>query len=305
MTVPPEVTYVVDTSAFQGNVNFQAVSAVCGGAWAKVSEGTGYEDPYWPNDKAGMLAEEARIVGGGYLFLHEGDGAGQADYFAELAGDLTGLGIFIDGEPVPKFGSYPQRSDVMAAAARLREDYPTHKIGGYLPKWYWGQMPFAGVVDWMFASEYTFGEGTPEQLYQQVPGYFWDSYGGLPVEVLQFSSSAVIPGVSGLVDVSAFRGDQAAYRELVLGGPPPHVPVWPYAATDYFGAKHHNGYAGGRAQQVVATWQRQLNADGFRVAADGLFGPATEAQCKAFQSASGLVVDGLVGPRTWAATWSA
>ncbi|MTE19444.1 hypothetical protein F0L17_09950 [Streptomyces sp. TRM43335] len=34
-------------------------------------------------------------------------------------------------------------------------------------------------------------------------------------------------------------------------------------------------------------------------ALDGLFGPQTLAAVKEFQRRNGLVVDGIVGPRTW------
>jgi peptidoglycan hydrolase-like protein with peptidoglycan-binding domain len=34
---------------------------------------------------------------------------------------------------------------------------------------------------------------------------------------------------------------------------------------------------------------------------DGIFGPGTEVRVRRLQSASGLVPDGIVGPRTWAA----
>lgn len=37
------------------------------------------------------------------------------------------------------------------------------------------------------------------------------------------------------------------------------------------------------------------------VAADGVFGPATEAAVIAFQRSKGLVADGVIGPATWAA----
>jgi hypothetical protein len=60
--------------------------------------------------------------------------------------------------------------------------------------------------------------------------------------------------------------------------------------------------AGGGATRVrsrgsaVRTLQRALG-----IAADGVFGPATQRAVKRFQRAHGLAADGVVGPATWAA----
>ncbi len=47
--------------------------------------------------------------------------------------------------------------------------------------------------------------------------------------------------------------------------------------------------------------QRMLVQHRFKVATDGIFGPATEAAVRSFQSQRHLAVDGIVGPKTWAA----
>lgn len=50
---------------------------------------------------------------------------------------------------------------------------------------------------------------------------------------------------------------------------------------------------------AVKIMQLAVNAKGFALVGDGIFGPATDNAVKAFQSSRGLTVDGIVGPMTW------
>jgi peptidoglycan hydrolase-like protein with peptidoglycan-binding domain len=55
----------------------------------------------------------------------------------------------------------------------------------------------------------------------------------------------------------------------------------------------------GEEEHPVKTLQYLLRAHGQGIAADGIFGPSTEAAVKAVQQANGLPADGIVGPQTW------
>lgn len=55
----------------------------------------------------------------------------------------------------------------------------------------------------------------------------------------------------------------------------------------------------------VRTWQARMRARGWRLDVDGVYGPASDGVCRAFQRQKHLVVDGIVGPRTWNAAWTA
>ena len=52
--------------------------------------------------------------------------------------------------------------------------------------------------------------------------------------------------------------------------------------------------------QHVMTAQRRMQARGYDVAPDGIFGPQTEAATRQFQRANGLTADGIIGPKSWA-----
>ncbi len=57
----------------------------------------------------------------------------------------------------------------------------------------------------------------------------------------------------------------------------------------------------GDEEHPVRTLQHLLRAHGSAVVVDGDFGPRTERAVRDFQQRERLAVDGIVGPRTWAA----
>ena len=54
----------------------------------------------------------------------------------------------------------------------------------------------------------------------------------------------------------------------------------------------------------VRTWQGRMAQRGWRIDADGVFGPDTLRVVKAFQQEKRLGVDGEIGPITWRAAWA-
>jgi len=57
----------------------------------------------------------------------------------------------------------------------------------------------------------------------------------------------------------------------------------------------------GSIGEAVKLLQARLNAHGAKLKVDGLFGPKTHDVVRWFQGTKGLVIDGIVGPRTWKA----
>lgn len=223
----------IDASSFQGNVNWVQVDASTDFGAEKVTEGAplpgrpGYVNPYWPAAKAALQqrAKASGFVPMAYMFMDASPaGAPQAEWFHVNAGDLTGFGIAVDLERAPD-GS-PSVQAARDCVARLRQLYPHHPIGGYAPHWYTGSADLT-FFDWTWASSYVSGSGTPQSLYPSVPASWWDPYGGMTPLLLQFTSSAAVPGVGGLVDCSAYKGTPAELAAAVLPKkdpppPPPH-----------------------------------------------------------------------------------
>lgn len=94
--------------------------------------------------------------------------------------------------------------------------------------------------------------------------------------------------------------------------PPPSgdAPPFPFPSGHYLGQPDpdpacHSGYYSETDADAVNVWQAQMAARGWTITADGRYGPGSESVCRSFQAEKGLSVDGLTGPSTWAASWSA
>lgn len=55
----------------------------------------------------------------------------------------------------------------------------------------------------------------------------------------------------------------------------------------------------------VAIWQQRMKQRGWRITIDGDYGPQSSGIARQFQKEKRLEVDGVVGPKTWSASWEA
>lgn len=55
----------------------------------------------------------------------------------------------------------------------------------------------------------------------------------------------------------------------------------------------------------LRAWQQRMRDRGWTVTSDGYYGSQTRSVAIAFQREKGLVADGLIGPATWSAAWTA
>jgi hypothetical protein len=117
----------------------------------------------------------------------------------------------------------------------------------------------------------------------------WDSR----AQLQQYSNDHRINGVG----VDYDRAVHDDYGQWKAGGTSaPHAPAWPGRYLTQPPVMHGDD---------VRTWQARMRARGWSIAADGAYGPGSEAVCRAFQREKGLGVDGIVGPATWKAAWEA
>jgi peptidoglycan hydrolase-like protein with peptidoglycan-binding domain len=123
------------------------------------------------------------------------------------------------------------------------------------------------------------------------------------VQLYQHSVNVHIGALSCDLD-TAFAADFGQWRPVSGAAPTPPAPPFPYSPTHYLGTARDDPACHARGGAVVA-WQRRMAQRGWVLPTSGVFDARCDEVCRRFQDEKGLVVDGMVGPITWRATWTA
>ncbi|HEV7689160.1 MAG TPA: GH25 family lysozyme, partial [Acidimicrobiia bacterium] len=219
-------------------------------AFVKASEGTGYTNPYYSGDVAGMAANG--IYHGAYHYGRpSNDPAGEANHFADVVGNVTGSGTLppvLDIEQTDGLGPaaltgwiHTFLNTLQARTGRV----PMIYTGPYFWRSATGNATdFAQYPLWIAS----YGVSTP-----QIPGG-WNGY-----TFWQTTSTATLPGIAGNVDLSTYCCTQQQLDVLANNGTPTPIgaiaDLWTKqgGGAGPLGAPVNDEYAvaGGRAEDFA------------------------------------------------------
>ena len=270
---------VLDVSSYQPTVDWSAVAASgVAAVYTKATEGVTWNDSSFASHVQG--AQSAGLPVGAYHFAHpeSNDPTDEAKHFvAALQSCSTGLMPVIDLESPTSAGflTGPQVVAWVQTFINYVEAQTGSKVMLYTGAWYADLFDLSGLGNiplWVSA----YGVSSPSQFAD------WTSY-----LMWQYTDTATVSGISGNVDMSYAPSVTALEGNYTEGDMTP--------MSNSTLQLNSTGAA-------VETLQTDLNKLGYNCGAvDGDFGPNTEKEVKAFQTAQKLTVDGIVGPATWAA----
>lgn len=180
------------------------------------------------------MAQAAKAAGlfvGGYHNLVHGDDASIARQVAYFKTELDAVGAdwaMLDVEPYAALvsaGLWPRLDDAVRFEAAWTKADPNRRLAVYLAKWFWQRpstqhgldgVSIAALQGPLVSSNYpASGETSPVAIYATVGGDAgpgWQPYGGKVPEIWQFTSRAILPGVSSTEDVNAFKGTLEQFK---------------------------------------------------------------------------------------------
>lgn len=298
----PAHAHGIDISSHQGGLNIAAI-------WAdfvivKVTEGTGYVNPFWQQQAEATLAAGKRL--GLYHFANDEDAGEQARYFLDRAKSYAGRATFwLDWEAsAVGLGPGPALAFLNQVAAETGSTPGFYTYQNVLGSYDWSAVAaryplwVAGGPDY---SDY--GRAYSDPPVPTVP--YWG--GGALVH--QYTEDGRLPGYSGTLDLDRLR-DRAAWDAMKGGGKVTvSAPAASPAPTAVDGQKRldEDGEMGpatiARLQQVMGTpIDGELDDDGspaieaFQRFLNSAIGAASQEQ---LNGEPALDVDGVAGPATW------
>jgi lysL protein len=306
----PVHAHGIDISSHQGGLNIAAI-------WAdfvivKVTEGTGYVNPFWQQQAEATLSAGKRL--GLYLFANDEAPQAQARFFLDRAKSYAGRATFwldweadalnlapsdalvILNQMAAETGSTP---GIYLNGAGL-ESGNWSAVAGRFPLWYAGGPEYSD-----------YGRAYSDPPVPSVP------YWGGNVLIHQYTEDGYLPGYSKRLDLDRLR-DRAAWDTMKGGGqvstsaPAASAP----SASPYTGKKNRsdgqselvcNGVLGiatiGRLQQVMGTAiDGVLDEDGSPAVErlQSFLNSAVQPdQQTALNDSPRLDVDGVLGADTW------
>lgn len=202
--------YGPDVSSYQGNVNWPQVRAEgFDFAIVKCTQGDNYLNPYFVSQIDG--AKAAGLLVAVYHYIEAScSAASQAAYFASMCD--PSWPVILDHEN----GSGGEDLNWAVYCELKNRGYRV--VLNYMPEWYWQKIGSPAIrFGPMWKSWYPdMVQGYASAIYQKCPASAWNGYGGQPVALRQFTSSALIAGQ--VMDCSAFEGTRDQLAALFGGG---------------------------------------------------------------------------------------
>lgn len=191
----------------------------------------------------------------------------------------------------------------------------------------WSSVGF--FLNWARSAGWVVGEPQPGDLvcFDWDGNHYWPDHIGLIEDLLENGALLTIEGnalhgvlapVDGAGDqvgqhVRARNNEIMAFIRPRLAGVPEVIPASFRPLPGPAVARNITPYPkltrgvllrrGTHGSDHVALWQQRMKQRGWRISVDGDYGPQTEGVCRKFQTEKHLEIDGIVGPKSWAAAW--
>lgn len=197
----------IDIASYQSGIDLSAVP--CDFAIVKATQGTGYVNP-----DCARAVEQGLALGkcvGVYHYISGGDATREADFFVDSCRNWIGrVMLCLDWEQVQN-GAWGDESYLREVARRVIERTGNPPVI-YVQQSRMGAVaPVASGLDCgLWVAQYASMSPTG---YQDAP---WNE-GAYPCAIRQYSSSGVLDGWGGRLDLNKFYGDRAAWAAYAGG----------------------------------------------------------------------------------------